>query len=112
MKTQLFIETVEGLGFKVIQVGFKNHDSYPDSEYEDVFSILKGDEKVIHVWLTEKWLVKDDYYGFSKLREVEKVKLMSIIKNDYYGFSKLSAVEKAELMTIVNKYVSTEKKDR
>ena len=90
MKTKLFIETVEGLGFKVIQVGFKNHDSYPDSEYEEVFSILKGDEKVIHVWLTEKWLVKDDYYGFSKL----------------------SAVEKAELMTIVNKYVSTEKKDR
>lgn len=30
MKTKLFIETVEGLGFKVIQVGFKNHDSYPD----------------------------------------------------------------------------------
>lgn len=90
MKTQTFIETVESMGFKVVQGWFKNHDSHPYSEYEEVIFIMKDDEKVIHVWLTEKWLVK----------------------NDYYGFAKLSEVEKAELMATVNKYVSTEKKDR
>lgn len=79
MKTVDFVGKLEEMGYETLNAWLKTTGNDLKDEYVEVIYIHKDDENRVHVGLTRKWLIKNDYFGFAALSDAEKDALMELV---------------------------------